>query len=107
MIEDVVVGDNDIITELTWRVVVWAPDNSYSDISGVTKLPAAVDPVPYDELTEDLFWSFIAAAEGTTKEQIVIDLETKLHNAMNPKPITNKSKGSGNLPWLNNDGTGI
>jgi hypothetical protein len=38
---------------------------------------------------------------------MVIDLEQKLHKAMNPAPIVHKSKGSGNLPWLDNDGTGI
>jgi len=107
MIEDVVADDNDIIINLTWRVVAWAPDNSYSDISGITQLPEAINPVPYDELTEELFWKFIADAEQTTTEQMVIDLEQKLHKAMNPAPIVHKSKGSGNLPWLDNDGTGI
>ena len=107
MIEDVIADDNNIIKKLIWRVVAWAPDKSYVDISNETTLPDAVNPVPYDELTEELFWNFIFEAENTTKEQLVIDLETKLHNAMNPAPLTEQAKGAGNLPWLNNDGTGI
>jgi hypothetical protein len=107
MIENVQADTNDIITRLDWRVVCWGPDNSYVDTSGETVLPEAVNPIPYDNLTEDMFWQFIFNANNTTKEQVVLDLEEKLAKAMNPPPITNVLKGGGNLPWLNNDGTGI